>query len=378
MNQNLRVAHVGNFKPESANGVDSAVVGLTRHLSTVGVDVQIWNCSKRVTTLTERWVGDGIKIYDIPKFPQQARNAIGLPRRSWEAVGQLARSVDLLHFHSVYTAENIALSRLGVPYVVTPHGGYNPNVTRGRRRFAKAVWRALWETGYLRRAEALHAVSEGEVHDLEALELGRRIACMPNGLDERWQEELVPAPADGPWVFLGRLDVKVKGLDLLLDGYAGALRASAVPDLLLVGPDHRGGESWLRQRISELNLNGNVAIRPPVFGAAKMDLLRSASAVLQPSRWEGLPFAVLEALAVGRPVLVTPGTNMAHPVVEYDAGVAVDANAAAIADGLSELVERGAAWRTAAGKRAQSLIGERFTWGRVASQMAALYREVVT
>ncbi|MFE1308911.1 glycosyltransferase [Streptomyces sp. NPDC058755] len=378
MNQCLRVAHVGNFKPESANGVDSVVVGLTRHLSTAGVDVQIWNCSKKVRTLTERRVGDGIKIFDIPKFPQQARNAIGLPRRSWEAVEELAQSVDLLHFHSVYTAENIALGRLGVPYVVTPHGGYNPNVTNGRRRFAKAVWRALWETGYLRRAEALHAVSDGEARDLEALALGRPVACIPNGLDERWLEEMVPSPADGPWVFLGRLDVRTKGLDLLLDGYAGALRASAVPDLLLVGPDHRGGESWLRQRISELNLTGKVEIRPPVFGAAKLGLLRSASVVLHPSRWEGLPITVLEALAVGRPVLVTPGTNMARSIVEYDAGVAVDANAPAIAEGLSELVERGVVWRTAAGKRAQLLIGERFTWGRVASQMAVLYREMVS
>jgi glycosyltransferase involved in cell wall biosynthesis len=377
MTGKLRVAHVGEFKPESANGVHSAVAGLTSHLSSVDVDVQIWHCSKKVTAVRERWVGEGVKIVDIPKHPQFTRNAFGLPRESWKVLKGLAADVDLLHFHSVYTPENIALGRLGVPYVVSPHGGYNRNVTCGRRRFAKAVWRAIWETGFLRSARALHAVSEGEARDLEALGVNRRIVCVPNGLGDEWLDEQVPCPPMGPWVFLGRLDVEAKGLDLLLDGYAAALRMSPLPNLMLVGPDHRGGQVWLAQRIADLGLAGNVEIRPPIFGRAKAELLRSASAVLHPSRWEGLPFGVLEALAVGRPVLVTPGTNMASVVAQYEAGIAVDATPAGVSEGLFMLAEHGPAWRAAAGERGRALVLERFTWDRVASQVAAMYREVL-
>jgi glycosyltransferase involved in cell wall biosynthesis len=220
-------------------------------------------------------------------------------------------------------------------------------------------------------------VSDGEARDLEALRLERPIVCVPNGLDEHWwREAYVPPPEGGPWVFLGRLDVETKGLDLLLDGYERARRVCALPRLILVGPDHRGGAGWLRQRIGELGLTADVEVRPPVFGTAKVDLLKSASAVLHPSRWEALPFTVLEALAVGRPVLVTPGTNLASAVSGHEAGLAVDATVAGVSAGLCSLVDRGSTWHAAAGRRARALVQERFAWSRVGPEIAALYREI--
>jgi glycosyltransferase involved in cell wall biosynthesis len=64
-----------------------------------------------------------------------------------------------------------------------------------------------------------------------------------------------------------------------------------------------------------------------VFGREKEALLDSAFVFVHTSRWEGMPFAVIEALATGCPVLVTPATNLGDYVEGFGAGVVVDGSA---------------------------------------------------
>jgi glycosyltransferase involved in cell wall biosynthesis len=126
--------------------------------------------------------------------------------------------------------------------------------------------------------------------------------------------------------FLGRLAVDHKGLDVLLEGYARYVKSSGAADseLIIAGPDFRSGRVQLQALTESLLPDGSVRFPGPLFGDDKDALLRSARVFVHTSRWEGMPFAVLEALATGCPVLLTPATNLGDVVQEYGAGVVVE------------------------------------------------------
>jgi glycosyltransferase involved in cell wall biosynthesis len=62
--------------------------------------------------------------------------------------------------------------------------------------------------------------------------------------------------------------------------------------------------------------SGHVRFKGPLFGPDREALLRSAYVFVNTSRWEWMPFAVLEALAMRCPVLVTPATKLGEHVQE--------------------------------------------------------------
>jgi glycosyltransferase involved in cell wall biosynthesis len=157
----MRVIHVGDYEPDSANGVDKTVTGLAQHMPCHSVEIEIWNLSGRARELTLRQE-NGITIVDLPTF-KILRCFCYWSDETLAWMKDRAKGFDLLHLHSVFIKENIELARvLGLPYVVTPNGGYSALALAGRNRHAKALWLKLWEREYLKRARMIHAVSQPE------------------------------------------------------------------------------------------------------------------------------------------------------------------------------------------------------------------------
>jgi glycosyltransferase involved in cell wall biosynthesis len=370
----MRVAHVGNYNPDSSNGVDKTIAGLVRHLPEHGVEIEIWHPSRRVDELRQRHE-DGVTIYDLP-----VRRAIkGACRFSAEAerfVRDRARSVDLLHLHSVFQRENLKLARLGVPYVVTPNGGYADLVLRGRNQLLKTVWLRLWERPFLARARAIHAVSLPEVRMIERFGLPIPVQYIPNGLEDAVLDRPATRPSEQKrYVYLGRLAIEQKGLDLLLQGYAKAVaEVELLPDLVLAGPDFRSGRTRLESLARSLGIAERVIFTGTVQAECKWDLLLGGRLFIHTSRWEGMPFALLEALAVGRPTLITPATNLAQEITEAKAGNVVTVDPDAIAAGLVQAARLPGDELDRMGERARAVAREKFAWAAIAERMSRQYR----
>ncbi|GAA3074671.1 glycosyltransferase family 4 protein [Pseudonocardia yunnanensis] len=172
------------------------------------------------------------------------------------------------------------------------------------------------ERAGVRRHHHLIAVSHGTAERLLAMNPRLRVDVIGNGVDPR---AFATTPCTGrDIVFLGRLELVGKGLDLLLDAWAKA--CAHVEGRLIVaggGPD----ETRVRARIAELGLSHRVSFAGWVSGAEKFRLLASARLVVVPSRHETFGLVALEALASGT------------PVIAFDIPC------------LQEVVPRGAGWR---------------------------------
>jgi phosphatidylinositol alpha-mannosyltransferase len=99
-------------------------------------------------------------------------------------------------------------------------------------------------------------------------------------------------------LFLGRIDVEQKGLDLLL---AAVAADPGGPPLVIAGAGTPAEERKLRALVAPLGERVRLAGR--VCGAAKDELLRGCAFVVMPSRFETFSLTALEAMAYGKPVV---------------------------------------------------------------------------
>jgi glycosyltransferase involved in cell wall biosynthesis len=375
----MHVAHIGDYKPDTSNGVNKTVAALARHTPSHGIQVELWHFTARTNRVRERVV-DGVQIFDLPIYSGRWLRTIRLPAETSRFLRRRRQDVDLLHLHSGFAPENLWAANLGVPYVVTPNGAWAVSVVRGRRRFVKWVWVQLWENHVWRRARVIHAVSRSELDDLVARKMDVPVVYIPNGVDDDDLARQINPPSAGTvWLYLGRLAVRQKGLDLLLRAYAIARSAVgvALPPLVIAGPDFQGGLDELRQLSASLGLARFVQFIGPVSANAKSALVSSARLFVHTSRWEGMPFAVLEALAAERPVLVTNATNLAHEIESYSAGWIAQETPEAIAEHLITAATIDSMTLNEIGRRGRQMVREHLAWKPLAGRIAALYKTAV-
>lgn len=238
----------------------------------------------------------------------------------------------------------------------------------------------------LRQAAEVVTVSEATRRDL--LELypvdPKRVTVIHHGVDlERYRaasKREVQRIRDrfgigGRYVlFLGGLEPR-KNLPALVRAWAG-LSDRIRPVLVIAGASVPWNPEGRRQLEAAL-----AGIPPPARRAVvltgyvglrdKVALLTGADALMFPSRYEGFGFPILEAMAVGIPVLTSNVSSM--PEVAGDAAVLVDPESeGAIADGIDRLLGDGdlrARLRAAGQGRVKA-----FTWERAARRHAEVFR----
>ncbi|MEU1849948.1 glycosyltransferase [Streptomyces sp. NPDC019990] len=280
-------------------GVARVVTDLVRAQLSEGLDVTV-ACPDSVLATRLRTLGARVRHWQATRSP-----GASLVRE----VRHLARVIDevrpdLVHAHSAKAGLAGRLAVRGrIPTVFQPHA-WSFEAVGG----STAALALRWERWGARWASRVLCVSEAERATGVDARITGRWTVVPNGIDpERFQPaaagpvraRLAPLaglhPAAPLAVCVGRL-CRQKGQDVLLRAWDTVVRR--VPDARLVlvgdGPD--------RDRLRE------DAPQSVVFAGAVADAspwYQAADLVVLPSRWEGMALAPLEAMACGRPVVVT-------------------------------------------------------------------------
>jgi len=286
---------------------------------------------------------------------------------------------DLVVFHSTYVPAHAAaaakLRKAIIPYVICPRGGMT-RFARAYRPWKKRLGNRLFFNRVVAGAAALHCLTPGEAE--QSGDWHRPTFVVGNGVPLPEEGQLASPGRSSPLrlVFIGRLAVEYKGLDMLLEACA-TLRselADRPARLQLHGPSFRGSGKTLARRIAAARLEGIVALDGPVLGEAKGALLRRTDVFVHTSRSEGHPMAVLEAMAFGIPCLLTPGTNMADEVADAGAGWRVEPTPEGIAAGLREVLSADESRLRQAGIKARRLAVQRYGWDDAAKGSVEAYR----
>jgi glycosyltransferase involved in cell wall biosynthesis len=208
---------------------------------------------------------------------------------------------------------------------------------------------------------------------------GQEVVALPNGIDCRpfARVPTVRSREDHPLrlVFIGRI-AREKGLYETLQGVRLAHELGVDARLVVAG----GGaeEPRLRRYAQALGIGSRVTFAGPVFGEDKVSLLAGADLMLLPSYAEGLPYALLEAMAAGIPVIATPVGAIPDVVAEGIHGLFVPPrDGKAIAGALLLLAgdrER-LSWMSRACRRR---IRAAYSIERLAAELRLVYEELAS
>lgn len=365
-----RIIHItlGKANPNRANGVNKVVDSLIKAQVERGVDSSLY----------------GITFNPTHNYPSRTyKTYLFKDKRvkffiDWQ-LKRLLSSVDsestVFHLHGAFLPQLHRVARLlvkhNVPYIFTPHGGYNIAAMQ-KSKFRKKLYIKMFERYIVRHAKAIQILGESEKEGLDNSFNYAEAVLIPNGQECIQGIEKKQSSTELKLCFLGRLDIRTKGLDILID--AVRILSDCVPihlNIIGKGNDLKSIESL----INEHNLHDKVSLVGPKFGTDKYSLLAEADALCLISRNEGLPGCVLEASAVGTPCIISKPTNLQSYIQQYDSGYNLQEYSA---DALAKLIlnvfwDKKNQLLNRKSQNAEFMIKDAFSWNNISILLDDIY-----
>jgi glycosyltransferase involved in cell wall biosynthesis len=337
-------------------GVLEVVVTLANRTAELGIPTTLVHGRRPETPADLRpLLDERVSVVEIPDWGRRKpATVLRATLRAALAVRAAARGArtGVVHLHSSF-AGPVRLAPLprGWRIVYTPHGYAVLN--EALPRFARLGARAL-ESSLGRRGRTL-AVSETEGEIARSLVGLRRVLVVPNGV--RLPPER-PAPAVGPFVVaVGGRAVHHRRPDLV---------AEIAERLAAEGYSFRWiGEGPARAELERAGVDVTGWLPRTRFG----EELAKAHAILHLSAFEGLPLALLEALATGRPVVASD----VAPIREATGDAALLVKDADDAAGALQRLAGDPALREDLGARGRARVAESFTVDAMVERTLAAY-----
>lgn len=259
----------------------------------------------------------------------------------------------------------LAFARIfGVPTVFHLHGAefkkFTDELASPRLR--------RWIVRTLQSSNEVVALSDSWADYLRKIAPGVRVRAIANPV------YLPPAVSfeqeeQGRLLFLGRAEQR-KGIFDLLEAFALLLEHCPHARLAIGGDGDLGS---VRARVTELGIDAQVEVLGWVSGGTKQAQMARAQVFVLPSYDEGLPMAMLEAMALAKPVVVTPVGGIPEAVQHDAQGLIVQPGVVSELEKALRSLITDAELRRRLGDGARARVAERFSTERVLAQVGALY-----
>ena len=296
------IVHIANIDTSVIGGVQFAVPKMVRSQSQYA-EVCLLNTHGDLIGGIQTLQYDG--KFDIDKLPEPYNKP------------------NIVVFHEVYRFEYISIYRelvkLGIPYVIIPHGCLSVKAQQ-KKRFKKTVANIIFFNRFLKNARMVQYLASNE----QILSAFKKYPSevMGNGVSIPSEKKSSFTGINIRFVYIGRLEIYIKGLDILLAAIKNSedLLRQCGATFEIYGPDYDDSHELLAQMIYKLNIGDLVRLEKEKMGIEKQEILLSATCFIQTSRTEGLPLGSLEALSYGLPCIVTHGVVLGEFIESYGAG----------------------------------------------------------
>lgn len=290
-------------------------------------------------------------------------------------------SVDVIHTHLPFIYPTMAAAacarKYNKPLFYHQRGVFDPQRLNFRSAKKRTYIRFV-ELPILQQATTLIALTDAEVNSYRALGAQSPCRVIPNGINvsNYRTRPLAPIPGvkddDLVVLFLGRVH-PVKGADALLEAFLSIRDQFPGAMLVLAGPDEFGLEAKFKDLVASAGMDARVLFPGMVSGEEKLDLLARADLFCLPSAGEGFSMAVLEALASGTAVLLSPGCHF-DEVERANCGVVAEPTPSGISGGLATLLRDRDRLR-AMGATGRRFVEADYSWDAIADDMVRTYEE---
>jgi glycosyltransferase involved in cell wall biosynthesis len=373
-------------------GPSQMVLGLSAALASQGINVTI------ITTDSNGDIGQ--LPLDVPLNQPIAQNGYQIiyfrcsPFRRYKFSLSLlqwlnanARQFDLAHIHALFSpvttlAASIA-RRHNLPYIMRPCGMLDPADLQKKKQL-KQIYGTVLERPNLAGAAAIHFTSKQEAKISERFGLdctGKmpvpRDLVIPLGVTAGFLTQRLPQSEVPIILFMSRIEPK-KGLDLLIPALESILESGIEFHFILAGsnPQDADYETGIKVKIQNSSLAKYTTITGFVSGDLKIELLTNADLFVLPSYYENFGIAVAEAMAAGKPVVISDRIHISEDIQQAEAGwvgpLEVSAIASLIKSALLDPEER-----KRRGLNAQEYAKKHYNWEAIAQQTIDAYQQIL-
>lgn len=371
----MRILIINSEYPPIGGGAGNASANITRELTSLGQDICV--LTSAFDNLPRLEIENSLRIVRIPALRRQADRSGALE----QGIFVLTASVSILKLIPHWKPDVIiaffgipagAVALLAkwiykIPYVVSLRGGdvpgFRPYDFGTYHKIIAPLLRQVWKY-----AAMVVANSEGLRKLALIFEDRFPISIIHNGVDSgKFVNPTIRAWDPPRLLFVGRL-VHQKGLDLLLPALAGLKH---LPWQLTVIGDGSQREP-LQQMAAELGIAERIHFTGWQRGADLETYYQQANLFVFPSRHEGMPNVILEAMASGLPVLATCIAGNEELVLPGITGeLTRPENSVALKEALERLLPD-AKSRQRMGFAGRNRVEEQFTWETTARRYLSL------
>ena len=386
--QALKVLHVIPSISPRRGGPSQAAIEMVTALRLRQVDASILttndDCESVLTDLpTGSWTTySGVPVLAFPRWspPMGALKEYSFSSHLNRWLPENIRNFDLMHVHALFsfpsTVAMMHARRARIPYLLRTIGQLSP-WSLAQSKLRKQLMLHLVERRNLDAASFLHFTTHRE-RDECFTALGQSFPSLVLPLGVRLPSllpETIPKKEGLRLLFLSRLHPK-KQLEVLL--HALALLQTASPQSLwqldIAGSGDPAYIASLQNLAGQLNLSQRCRWLGHVQGDDKTSLLQQADWFLLPSAAENFGIAVVEAMAAGTPVIVSPQVAVADLIEAAGAGLVCPSDPAALCQVLLRHYQGPSSAMKLA---ARSLAETSFSWSSVADQLETSYRQML-
>ncbi len=266
------------------------------------------------------------------------------------------------------------LRKNGIPYVIIPHGELRTEAQK-KKRVKKIAANYLLFNRFINYAAAIQCLSDEE---MKATHFGKRKIVGTNGVEIPARKKVSFRNEGVVFLFIGRYEWRVKGLDLLFDAIKEEetfLRDNQCR-FMLYGPDIKGRFAAVSAMVQEREIGDLVSLHYEIVGDDKVAALLDADIFIQTSRHEGMPIGILEAMSYGLPCLVTEGTSLGGVILAENAGWVAGTTAHDVARVIVNAVKDRFHWREF-GYNGRKTVQKYYSWNLVAEKTIEQYEIMI-
>jgi glycosyltransferase involved in cell wall biosynthesis len=337
----MKVLHVITTMDPKTGGPAQGLRNLSSFNIKVGLDVEIV-CLDDVNE--DYHVNDKVFIHKLRRGKTSFQYSPNLLRWLLLNIGRFdfvgVHGIWQYHNYAVYQAiKTLKKNNKKVPKVVImPHGMLDPYFQEATDRKLKAlrnelVWR-LTEKRALNAADAIFFTCEEELllarttfkgyHPKKDINIGFGIKKPPvytSQMKIAFEEVCSQLKTMKYWLFISRIHPK-KGVDLLIEAYTKLTEEKhSLPELVIAGPTD---SAYAQLMVKKASTNNHIHFSGMLIGDSKWGAFYGCQAYLLPSHQENFGIAIVEAMACGKPVLITKNINIWREIEMGNGGWILD------------------------------------------------------
>lgn len=332
-------------------GPSVVVVSLASQLAARGIEVTVASTDDDGFGRRQLPLGEPVMDRSVTYrwYPRQTRfYSVSRPLSRW--LKAAVSDYDLVHIHALFNYPSVSAARrcvrAQVPYVVRPVGALATWGIRERHPVLKRASLRFVEGKLLARSAGLHWTAAQERQEAPLVAQERDFVVLPDPVDcpdpdsvtaEAFVERYPGTKGRRLVLFCSRIDPK-KGLDVLLRAFAQVASPEGVA-LVVAGSGDRRFLYELQDLCVRLRIEDRVIWTGFLDGDEKWEAIKASTLLVLASHSENFGVAVAEAMAMGKPVVVSNHVAIHEDVTSAGAGLVVPLDPESVAKAIETILE---------------------------------------